>query len=547
MTSSPAPAAPTGALPPRAARRTTSISARLLVIAATGVAGVVLVGLIGLKGLDRQGSAQAALVRADSAASLAESVDARQAKLRGDVVVPLVTDDVQQRAAAIDALGGDATQLRDALRQLEAVSSGDTRQRTTQLLAQTEQLVTLAQRVVSLANLQVTDPPAGGGAPGAAGLHRPGRRGQRRGPRAAGGSRSGAPGGARRGRRRPDRRPVADGCGGAARRPRAGDRLAHPAPLAAPPAAGHRRPPAGGWRTAAWTAAGRREPRTRWVRWSPSLNTALDHLSRLMSQVARASDDMAASARDLTQVSGSLESRAGTSAAQAAAGSAASEEISVTIRSVADLQRGDVAGHRADRHRHRGGQRRGRRRGPRRRGRHPHRGGPAQSSAEIGDIVRVITLDRRADQPCWPSTQPSRPARAGEYGKGFAVVATEVKELATESARTSEGIVAKVAAAQQDAIAASAAITQISDVVDRISALQATIASAVEEQTATTREMVRNIDEIANGSTDVTRSISAMATEADLTTGDAGTAAATAQRVAAAAVSLETELRKFTV
>ena len=90
-------------------------------------------------------------------------------------------------------------------------------------------------------------------------------------------------------------------------------------------------------------------------------------------------------------------------------------------------------------------------------------------------------------------------ARAGEAGKGFAVVANEVKELAKETAKATEDISQKIEAIQGDTRGAVSAIGQISTIINQINDIQNTIASAVEEQTATTNEIGRNVAEAAQG------------------------------------------------
>jgi methyl-accepting chemotaxis protein len=90
-------------------------------------------------------------------------------------------------------------------------------------------------------------------------------------------------------------------------------------------------------------------------------------------------------------------------------------------------------------------------------------------------------------------------ARAGEAGKGFAVVANEVKELAKETAKATEDISQKIEAIQSDTRSAVQAIAEISSIISKINDYQNTIASAVEEQTATTNEIARNVTEAAKG------------------------------------------------
>ncbi|MGI5183482.1 methyl-accepting chemotaxis protein [Dactylosporangium sp. CA-152071] len=120
------------------------------------------------------------------------------------------------------------------------------------------------------------------------------------------------------------------------------------------------------------------------------------------------------------------------------------------------------------------------------------------SSAEIGNVVKVITsIAEQTNLLALNATIEA--ARAGDAGKGFAVVASEVKDLAQETARATEDIARRVEAIQADTTGAVAAIEQISQVIGRISDFQTTIASAVEEQTATTGEMSRSVAEAAAG------------------------------------------------
>jgi methyl-accepting chemotaxis protein len=136
-----------------------------------------------------------------------------------------------------------------------------------------------------------------------------------------------------------------------------------------------------------------------------------------------------------------------------------------------------------------------------------------ESSQQIGNVVKTITsIAEQTNLLALNATIEA--ARAGEAGKGFAVVAGEVKELASETARAPEDIARRVEAIQHETAGAVSAIAEISAIVTSINDFQLTIASAVEEQTATTNEMSRGVAEAATGSGEIAVNITGVASAA---------------------------------
>jgi len=133
-----------------------------------------------------------------------------------------------------------------------------------------------------------------------------------------------------------------------------------------------------------------------------------------------------------------------------------------------------------------------------------------ESGAEIGKVIKVITLIAQQTN-LLALNATIEAARAGEAGKGFAVVANEVKELARETAKATEEISRKIEAIQSDTQSAVKAIGEIGAIINQINDIQNTIASSVEEQTATANEISRNVADAARGSTEIARNITGVA------------------------------------
>ncbi len=103
-------------------------------------------------------------------------------------------------------------------------------------------------------------------------------------------------------------------------------------------------------------------------------------------------------------------------------------------------------------------------------------------------------------------------ARAGEAGKGFAVVANEIKDLAKQTAEATLEIKSKIQAIQQATGITVKEINEISSVIGDVDQIVATIAVAVEEQTATTREISENISQASSGITEVNENVAQSST-----------------------------------
>ena len=89
------------------------------------------------------------------------------------------------------------------------------------------------------------------------------------------------------------------------------------------------------------------------------------------------------------------------------------------------------------------------------------------------------------------------------------------------------------------------AIGEITQVINRIADFQNTIASAVEEQTATTTSLGMNVDEAARGSGDIAQNIQSVAEVARGTTEGANELSSTATDLSSMSSSLQGIVSQF--
>jgi methyl-accepting chemotaxis protein len=105
-------------------------------------------------------------------------------------------------------------------------------------------------------------------------------------------------------------------------------------------------------------------------------------------------------------------------------------------------------------------------------------------------------------------------ARAGEAGKGFAVVASEVKALATQTARATEQIGQQIRMIQGETAEAVAAIQEISAAIGEIDEITGSVAAAVEQQSAATSEISYSVQQASTGTTEVSTNINGVTSAA---------------------------------
>jgi methyl-accepting chemotaxis protein len=167
-----------------------------------------------------------------------------------------------------------------------------------------------------------------------------------------------------------------------------------------------------------------------------------------------------------------------------------------------------------------------------------------EQSEKIGEIVRLINaVASQTNLLALNATIEA--ARAGDAGKGFAVVANEVKILASQTGKATDEISRQVSAIQESTDRAVQAINATSGTVDQVNAVAAAIASAMEEQSATMAEIVRNTHSAAARAGEVGDAAKEVASGATHAKGAASSIAVASQDLAQRTTDLRGSVEVF--
>lgn len=170
--------------------------------------------------------------------------------------------------------------------------------------------------------------------------------------------------------------------------------------------------------------------------------------------------------------------------------------------------------------------------------------GLAQAADHIGTIVELIS-DIANQTNLLALNATIEAARAGDAGKGFAVVASEVKNLATQTAKATEDIAQQIKAIQGATGSAVTVIDDVSKTIDNISGIASTIAAAVVQQGSATAEISRNVGEATQSTEEVNSNVAKIKAGALKNRSGADEMLTAARDLSKESVQLRNEVDKF--
>ncbi len=225
---------------------------------------------------------------------------------------------------------------------------------------------------------------------------------------------------------------------------------------------------------------------------STELSAVSDQISTNSEQAAEKSNSVAAAAEEMTTNMNSVAAATEQTTANIQTIVSASEEMSATINEIASntakgsettsqaVQKAQEVSEKIDE--------------------------LGEAASQISKVTETIA-DISAQTNLLALNATIEAARAGESGKGFAVVAQEIKSLALQTDEATREISEKISGVQTTTTESIKAIKSIVTVINEINEIVTTVATAIEEQSATTQEISNNVSQIASGVQEVNENV----------------------------------------
>ncbi|MEK6746385.1 MAG: methyl-accepting chemotaxis protein [Pseudomonadota bacterium] len=257
---------------------------------------------------------------------------------------------------------------------------------------------------------------------------------------------------------------------------------------------------------------------------------AVDEVSKAAVELQSSSEDMAKTVGDADSKASDVASIASETSTNVQTVASAAEELSASIREISvQVSKSSGEANEAMQEVMKGEQ---------------FAGTLASAATEIGNVSDFIgNIASQINLLALNATIES--ARAGEAGKGFAVVASEVKNLATQTSKATDDIARQIANVQSIAKEMVSIIGSIKHVVNNVNEYSSTIAAAVEEQSAVTNEISRNMVVASSGMNSISHNIvdvKSATNTADSTTNDVLNSS---KLLSMQATNLDKEIKKF--
>lgn len=228
------------------------------------------------------------------------------------------------------------------------------------------------------------------------------------------------------------------------------------------------------------------------ARFETGVGSVVNAVGSAATELRSTAETMARTAEEATQQTTTVADASEEASANAQAVAAAIEELNASINEIAQQvnESAQVAGRAAEQANETNAEVQG----------------LALAAQKIGDVVKLIS-EIAAQTNLLALNATIEAARAGDAGRGFAVVASEVKALASQTSKATEEISAQVGAIQSATRTSVEAIDGITRTISKVNEIASTIASAVEEQGAATREIAHNVSQAAKGTGEVSANI----------------------------------------